>query len=291
VVIWLIVDLFVESSDIAQIAQAMPPAPGTQSSAQNGITAWGLFSHSSKVIALVVYLCIEARRLPPTYLPTSQHVPGSNSSQPTGQDLDVFVQSGGLEMGHFEMDSELIYHFPTPHLRSKPHRTSASHAAIPQPLKQAYAHAPRASSSNDASPAVDNSTASSAPPEQYEMQTFRGHTQLPEEPTRPPPVLTRPHSLPTRFKVINHDSALHALPGQRRGQTRQDIPIDQAITSPTSPVHSPGGLHPTHKHRNNQAALEIPSRDHTGNTVLPTRPLSASPDTEGPPGPVMIRQV
>ncbi|KAM0702546.1 hypothetical protein Q7P35_009976 [Cladosporium inversicolor] len=317
VVIWIMVDLFVESSDIAQIAQAMQQVPGSQGSAPTGITAWGLFSHSSKIIALVVYLYIEARRPTPVYSSVDQNVEGLSSSQPSAQALSVFLQSGELELGHSERDFVRTHHFPTSHLRLKSRQASTSYtASSPSPLKQAYVHGPLTSSSKAPIHVADNSTASSAPPEQYEMQTFRSHTQLPEEPTRPPPVVTRQHRLPVRSKVTSHDSVLHALSSSKRAQSRRGSPVHHATTPPESHIHPPRELHSIDntiaspesrkgppnelhsilKHFNNQAAPDLPSREYTRDTAQPdkvllTRPSSASPGAEGPPGPVLIRQV
>ncbi|GAB7325642.1 hypothetical protein MBLNU13_g09621t2 [Cladosporium sp. NU13] len=259
VFVWAVVDLFVETSDIAQTAKAMQQAPGTQDSAQIGISAWGLFSHSSKIIALFVYLYIAARRQPPVFPAMNQYFDGSNLSQLFGSDLSVFVQSGEIELGNSEMGF---------------------------PLKQAYVQVTRASSSNGALRAVDSSLASSALPEQYEMQTFHGHVQLPEQLTRPPPVLTRQHSLAVRSEVLDHDSTLRALLGEKCGQARQVNAVDHATASSESPVHSPREFNAIHKHISNQPVPTLPLREQ-----FPTRPSSASSNAEGPPGPVMIRQV
>ncbi|GAB7325641.1 hypothetical protein MBLNU13_g09621t1 [Cladosporium sp. NU13] len=286
VFVWAVVDLFVETSDIAQTAKAMQQAPGTQDSAQIGISAWGLFSHSSKIIALFVYLYIAARRQPPVFPAMNQYFDGSNLSQLFGSDLSVFVQSGEIELGNSEMGFVRTDHLPTRHLHSKSHLTSASYTTSPQPLKQAYVQVTRASSSNGALRAVDSSLASSALPEQYEMQTFHGHVQLPEQLTRPPPVLTRQHSLAVRSEVLDHDSTLRALLGEKCGQARQVNAVDHATASSESPVHSPREFNAIHKHISNQPVPTLPLREQ-----FPTRPSSASSNAEGPPGPVMIRQV
>lgn len=284
VVIWVIVDLFVGSSDIAQIAQAMQQSSSGQGSAQTGISAWGLFSHSFKIIALVVYLYIEARR-PPSIVPaTVQYIQGFNLSQPSGPDLDVFVQSGGLELGRLDIDSVRTYLVPIPHLRSESHHAPISYAASPQPLKEAYVQAPSASSSSAALRVSGNSI----PSEEDHTQSFHDHSQIPEEPTRPPPVLTRQHARPVRSKVIDHEPILRALPGEKR---RQGKSIDKAITSPESPMRPPIESHAIHEHLDNQADSLLSSRECTRGSFLPTRPSSVPPGAFGPPGPGLIRQV
>lgn len=287
----VIVDFFAESSDIAQIAEDVQQTHGTQNSAQTGISAWGLFSHSAKIIALFIYLSLEARQRLSVFPAMNQHLDDGVSSQLSGPDLSAFMQSGRLELGHAGMNSVRTHHPPTPHLRPISLQASTSSSTSPHPPEKAYVQATRASPPSGALHVTDEIVASPAPPEHFQMETFQDHSQLPRGPTRPPRLLVRPHLPFVRPKVIDQDSIFRALPGAKRGQRRRDNLVDHSTTSPHSPTHPPKGLDATLEPASTHPAPDSLPREHTGNIFLPIRPSSASPGAEGPLGPVMIRQV